>query len=81
MPALPHRFQRPTLLVVGCGDVGLRVLPLLRGRWRLLALTSSAERMPALRAAGALPLLADLSDEEAEALLLAELDQLHEDEA
>ncbi len=62
MPALPHRFQRPTLLVVGCGDVGLRVLPLLRGRWRLLALTSSAERMPALRAAGALPLLGDLDE-------------------
>jgi len=62
MPALPHRFERPTLLVVGCGDVGLRVLPLLRGRWRLLALTSSAERMPALRAAGAVPLLGNLDE-------------------
>jgi len=62
MPALPPCFQRPTLLVVGCGDVGLRVLPLLRGRWRLLALTSSAERMPVLRAAGAVPLLGNLDE-------------------
>ena len=34
-PSRPQR--RPTLLVVGCGDIGLRVLRLLRGRWRLLA--------------------------------------------
>ncbi|HEY9239294.1 MAG TPA: SDR family NAD(P)-dependent oxidoreductase, partial [Burkholderiaceae bacterium] len=36
------RFKRPTLLIVGCGDVGLRVAGLLRGRWRLLALTSDS---------------------------------------
>ncbi len=60
MPALPAVFDKPTLLVVGCGDVGLRVLRLLRGRWRLLALTSSPQRRAALRAAGALPLPGDL---------------------
>lgn len=54
------RFKRPTLLIVGCGDIGLRVAKLLRGRWRLLALTSSAGRCDALRAAGVLPLLGDL---------------------
>lgn len=53
----PHR---PGLLIVGCGDVGLRVARLLRGRWRLFALTSSPERLPALRAAGIVPLLGDL---------------------
>jgi nucleoside-diphosphate-sugar epimerase len=58
----PVRAKRPTLLIVGCGDVGLRVLALLRGRWRLLALTPSAERCAALRAAGALPLLGDLDE-------------------
>lgn len=57
-PSRPQR--RPTLLVVGCGDIGLRVLRLLRGRWRLLALTSSPARVPELRAAGAVPLLGDL---------------------
>lgn len=54
--------QRPTLLVVGCGDVGLRVLRLLRGRWRLLALTSSTARCAELRAAGAVPLVGNLDD-------------------
>jgi nucleoside-diphosphate-sugar epimerase len=54
------RFKRPTLLIVGCGDVGLRVAALLRGRWRLLALTSSAARVGELRAAGVLPLVGDL---------------------
>jgi nucleoside-diphosphate-sugar epimerase len=51
---------RPTLLIVGCGDVGLRVLRLLHGRWRLLALTSSPARVPELRALGATPLVGDL---------------------
>ncbi len=59
-PARPSRFRRPVLLIVGCGDVGLRVAALLRGRWRLLALTSTASRHPALRAAGVVPLAGDL---------------------
>jgi len=54
------RLRRPTLLIVGCGDIGLRVASLLRGRWRLLALTSSVERCAVLRAAGVQPLLGDL---------------------
>ncbi len=60
--ALHHRPVRPTLLIVGCGDVGLRVLKLLQGRWRVLALTSTAGRCAELRAAGALPLVGDLDD-------------------
>lgn len=52
--------RRPTLLIVGCGDVGLRVLRLVQPAWRVLALTSSPERAPALRTAGALPLLGNL---------------------
>ena len=59
---LPTRFKRPTLLIVGCGDIGLRVLRLLRGRWRLLALTSSPGRVATLRSAGAVPLLGNLDD-------------------
>lgn len=62
MPALPTRFKRPTLLVVGCGDVGLRVLRLLRGRYRLLALTTHPERAAMLRAAGAVPLIGNLDE-------------------
>lgn len=52
----------PSLLIVGCGDIGLRVLQLVRGRFRVHALTSSPERRAALRAAGATPLVGDLDD-------------------
>jgi nucleoside-diphosphate-sugar epimerase len=51
---------RPVLLIVGCGDVGLRVLPWVVGRWQVIVLTSSPARVPALRAAGATPLVGDL---------------------
>jgi nucleoside-diphosphate-sugar epimerase len=57
-----RRFKRPTLLIVGCGDIGLRVAKLLRTRWRLIALTSSADRCEALRAAGVQPLLGNLDE-------------------
>ena len=56
----PARARRPTLLIVGCGDIGLRVLALLQPCWKVLALTSSAARVPELRAAGAVPLLGNL---------------------
>ena len=56
------RARRPVLLIVGCGDIGLRVLRLLQPRWRVLALTSSPPKVEALRAAGALPLLGNLDD-------------------
>lgn len=60
---LPTAAQRrPTLLIVGCGDVGLRVLRQLRGRLRVLALSSSPPRRAALRAAGAVPLVGNLDD-------------------
>jgi len=52
--------RRPTLLIVGCGDVGLRVAKLLAGRWRLLALTPQPQRRDALRRAGVQPLVGDL---------------------
>ncbi len=56
----PARRKHPVLLIVGCGDVGLRVARLLRGRWRVLAITSSPQRRDELRAAGIVPLEADL---------------------
>ncbi|MBI3157000.1 MAG: SDR family oxidoreductase [Burkholderiales bacterium] len=51
---------RPTLLIVGCGDIGLRVLREISSGWRVLALTSQPARRAELRAAGALPLVGDL---------------------
>ena len=59
-PLPPARARRPTLLIVGCGDIGLRVLRLVHPRWRVLALSSTPARVPALRALGAVPLLGDL---------------------
>ena len=54
------RSRRPTLLIVGCGDIGLRVVPQMLPGWRVLALTSSIERCGLLRARGAVPLLGNL---------------------
>lgn len=54
--------RRPTLLIVGCGDIGLRVLRQLRGRLRVLALSSNPQRLALLRAAGAVPLIGNLDD-------------------
>lgn len=48
------------ILIVGCGDVGLRLARLLAGRARLLALSHSPERYPQLRAAGVTPIAGDL---------------------
>ena len=57
----PAHFGKPRLLILGCGDVGLRLLPLLKGRFRVFAVTSQPARCTELRAAGAVPLLADLA--------------------
>ncbi len=58
--ALPARFRRERLLIIGCGDVGLRVARLLKDRVRLLALTSSPQRVAVLRQHGMTPLLGNL---------------------
>lgn len=59
--ALPRRFRQTRLLIVGCGDVGLRVVQQLAGRAiSLLALTSSADKLQLLRQAGVKPLLGNL---------------------
>ena len=62
--ALPARFRRERVLIIGCGDVGQRAARTLGGaqRVRLLALSSSPERGPALRAQGITPLAGDLDD-------------------
>lgn len=50
----------PRVLILGCGDVGMRLLPLLAPRYRVLAVTSNPQRCAELRAAGAIPIVADL---------------------
>ena len=58
--ALPARFRRERVLIVGCGDVGLRVARQLDDRVRVLALTSSSDRVAVLRQKGITPLLGNL---------------------
>ncbi len=56
----PRAFRQPRLLIVGCGDVGLRVAQALGGRLRLRALSSSPERRPLLRQQGLMPIAGNL---------------------
>ncbi len=67
--ALPARFRKPRLLIVGCGDVGQRVASILNANktvqaqpLRVLALTSSAERIAPFRAQGIVPLVGNLDE-------------------
>ena len=55
-----RNYRRPRVLIVGCGDVGMRCVPLLRPRAHIFALTSHAGRRAELRAAGVTPLVGDL---------------------
>ena len=48
------------VLIVGCGDVGLRVARNLPARVRVLALTSTPQRLEQLRGAGIVPLQGNL---------------------
>ncbi len=61
---MPARFRRERLLIVGCGDVGLRVARVLNGRFRVMALTSSAGRIAPLRQGGITPLQGNLDEPE-----------------
>jgi nucleoside-diphosphate-sugar epimerase len=63
-PVRHARFRQQRVLIVGCGDVGLRAarLMLAPGHLRVLALTSQAARVPELRALGLVPLVGNLDD-------------------
>jgi nucleoside-diphosphate-sugar epimerase len=50
------------ILIVGCGDVGLRAARLLRGKARVFGLLRNPERAGLLRAAGVMPILGDLDE-------------------
>ncbi|HEV2608619.1 MAG TPA: NAD-dependent epimerase/dehydratase family protein [Noviherbaspirillum sp.] len=54
------KLGRPRLLIIGCGDVGMRLLPLVRDRFRVYAVTSQPGRCDELRNAGAIPIVANL---------------------
>ncbi len=65
------RLGKPRLLIVGCGDVGLRIVSRMRSRFRIIALTSTPQRVAELRAAGAMPLVGNLDQRRSLARLAA----------
>lgn len=48
------------LLIIGCGDIARRMIPLLKGRHRIYALSRDPQRFAALRALGVTPIPGDL---------------------
>jgi nucleoside-diphosphate-sugar epimerase len=60
--SLPRRFRRPGLVLLGCGDVGLRFARLYGERLRIVGVVRRADAAAGVRAAGARPLRADLDD-------------------
>ncbi|MDR1661313.1 MAG: NAD(P)H-binding protein [Azoarcus sp.] len=50
------------ILVIGCGDIARRAIPLLVPRFRVYALVRRPQAMAAMRALGAAPLQGDLDD-------------------
>ncbi len=50
------------LLIIGCGDVALRTIPLLQGHYRLYALVRNLANFGRLRALGVRPVPGDLDD-------------------
>lgn len=61
MKARPQ-LGRPRLLIVGCGDIGTRIVACLAKRFRIMAVIRRPEAAGPLRQLGAIPLLANLDD-------------------
>ena len=57
-------FGKPRILIIGCGDIGLRVARRLTRSYRVFALTSSPNRFQELREVGATPILGNLDQAE-----------------
>jgi len=57
-----RKLGRPRLLIIGCGDVGLRIVSRLAARFRIIALTSTPARAAMLRALGVVPIIGNLDE-------------------
>ena len=56
---VPRRFRRQRLLIIGCGDIGQRVVQQLHHGWQVVGVARSDETLQKIRAAGALAMQAD----------------------
>jgi nucleoside-diphosphate-sugar epimerase len=57
---VPRSPSKTRILIAGCGDIALRVAPLLKKNYRLFGLVRDAARHSALRQAGITPVAGDL---------------------
>ena len=62
--SLMQSFGKPSILIIGCGDIGLRVAKQLSRSHRVFALTSQHNRFQELREVGAIPILGNLDHPE-----------------
>jgi nucleoside-diphosphate-sugar epimerase len=60
MRALPRIFRQKRLLIIGCGDVGLRIATQFKNQFRLIGTARRKEQIDAIRQVGARPIYADL---------------------
>lgn len=56
---VPRRFRRQRLLIIGCGDIGQRVVQQLHHGWQVVGMARSDETLQKIRAAGALAMRVD----------------------
>lgn len=56
---VPRRFRRQRLLIIGCGDIGQRVVQQLHHGWQVMGVARSDETLQRIRAAGAMAMQAD----------------------
>ena len=56
---VPRRFRRQRLLIIGCGDIGQRVVQQLHHGWQVIGVARSDETLQKIRAAGAMAMQAD----------------------
>lgn len=57
-----YNYAMKRLLIIGCGDVAMRAIPLLARRYRVFALVRNPAYREKLRALGVLPIVGDLDD-------------------
>jgi nucleoside-diphosphate-sugar epimerase len=60
--SLPRRFRQQRVLIVGCGDVGVRAAQLFGKRLRLFGTTRTADRFGLIRQSGAIPIKLDFNN-------------------
>ncbi len=62
--SLMQSFGKPRILIIGCGDIGIRAAQQLCRNYRIFALTSQQSRFQELRGLGITPILGDLDKPE-----------------